>query len=317
MCLVSSEPPWHDMGMLLVPERTVDSLLAIELLTALPTSIIWSPQAVAVKNSPGQAGTPDHYLRTASRRYVFECKTLHAPKRQSTTGWRVKVPFGQLDRYVRNGLGGILYLLPAKPAQVHSPWVRICNSHGVAGAACAACRNPAAQSGPVYERRWAGLHSPVKQAPAYAQFQPWFNHWAWCVTADDLHAYLLSMRSRSSLPAVISIDASDASLQSIPGADRLCHFLSWAAPAAPPPASDVEGADETQSDEHDDGAESESGSGERGADEGVYSGVRDHRSEYKGFESWSISVETISHWSTDRAARLVLSEAQNLSGVAL
>src|SRR5699024_3040719 len=125
------------------------------------------------------------------------------------------------------------------------------------------------------------------------------------------------MRSRSSLPAVISIDASDASLQSIPGADRLCHFLSWAAPAAPPPASDVEGAYETQSAEHDDGAESESGSGERSADEGVYSGVRDHRSENKGFESWSISVETISHWSTGRPARFVLCEAQNLSGVAL
>src|SRR5699024_12462520 len=98
------------------------------------------------------------------------------------------------------------------------------------------------------------------------------------------------MRSRSSLPAVISIDASDASLQSIPGADRLCHFLSWAAPAAPPPASDVEGADETQSDEHDDGAESESGYGERGADAGEYSGVRGHRLMYKGFDTCAISV---------------------------
>lgn len=317
MRLVSSGSTWQDMGMLLVPERTVDSLLAIELLTALPTAVIWSPQAVAVKNSPSQAGTPDHYLQTASRRYVFECKTLHAPTRQATTGWRVKVPFGQLDRYVRNGLGRILYLLPAKPVQVLSPWVRSCNSHGAAGAACTACRNPTAQTGPVYERRWAGLHSPVKLAPPYAQFQPWFNHWAWCVTANDLHAYIVSTRSRSSLPAVVSIDASDASLQSIPGADRLCHFLSWAASPAPPSTSDADGPDETQSAEDGDELESESGAGERSAGEWVHSGVSDHRPENKGFESWSISVGTITQWSTDPVARLILSEAQNLSGVAL
>lgn len=154
---------------------------------------------------------------------VFECKTIYTPSQAPTT-WVVRIPTDQLDDYIAQGLPNLVYVLPALPHTPASPWLRTgCTDPEPDTLACSACANPTLSSGgPVYWRRWAGRYRPVSTAPAHQRLLPWFNHWAWCVTARSLRSYLW----RNGAPRqIVDHPAQDNQLQAIPGATRLCHLL--------------------------------------------------------------------------------------------
>ncbi|MEC5169453.1 hypothetical protein RCH11_001926 [Glaciihabitans sp. GrIS 2.15] len=186
---------------MLVPERTVDSLLAYELLRAFPRAILWSPT--------NTAGSLDHELDAGGPRAIlFECKGIE-------DRWRIPIRAQQLDDYVTGGLGQLLYLLPSKPVDPLIPWLRSCASDPDVHGRCQAC----AASRGSDNRRWAGSQPPVSGAPPERRLQPWFNHWAWCVPAAQLQLHLGRPTRDMRIPA------EDASLAAIPGAQRLCHML--------------------------------------------------------------------------------------------
>lgn len=215
---------------MLIPERTVDSLLAYELLRAFPAAILWSP--TNTKKSL------DHELDAGGvRAILFECKGIE-------DRWRIPIRAQQLDDYVTGGLGRILYLLPSKPVDPGAPWLRSCASDPDAHGHCQACS--------VYhgsdQRRWAGLRSHIKTAPPERRLQPWFNHWAWCVPATQLQLHLRHPTSDK------RIDADDARLAAIPGAQRLCHMLPRpSAPSVTAPASGAAPRDPDGGNKHPDG----------------------------------------------------------------
>jgi hypothetical protein len=185
----------------LVPERTVDSLLAYELLRGFPAAILWSPT--------NTAGSLDHQLYVGGRSAIlFECKGIE-------DRWRIPIRARQLDDYVSGGLGQLLYLLPSKPTDAAAPWRRSCARDPDAQGYCLACTAHRGSD----QRRWAGLQTHVSTAPLERRLQPWFNHWAWCVPASQLQAHLGSPRRDLRIPA------DDNSLAAIPGAERLCHML--------------------------------------------------------------------------------------------
>jgi hypothetical protein len=64
----------------------------------------------------------------------------------------------------------------------------------------------------------------VRNADPELRLQPWFNHWAWCVTAEDLTAHIQTQKLRRNGPDVL-IPADDAYLGAIRGAQRLCHLF--------------------------------------------------------------------------------------------
>lgn len=193
----------------LVPERTIDSLLVYELLTAVPTARIWSPS--------NTAGAWDHELSTnVSSRIIFECKALDGDASNPKKPWRIPIDRTQLVAYT--GLPfRVTYVLPARPTYVWSPWLRECNvdpssSNGM----CRACFTPVKGN----PRRWVGKQPLWSAEPPHRLVQPWFNHWAWCLTARHLEKELSSS-------GVSWLSAADSDLASIPGSIRLCHLLAW------------------------------------------------------------------------------------------
>lgn len=186
----------------LIPERTVDSILAYELIRALPTAVLWSP--TNVKDSF------DHELQAGgSSAILFECKAV-------TEKWRIPVGTQQLNTYVGRGLGHILYVFPARPIDDARPWIRSCSSDADTSGACRACWAPLGSD----NRRWAGGAAHVAAAPIERKAQPWFNHWAWALTATDLKTHL-----GSSVKKTHYLSAEDLELESLSGVDRLCHLL--------------------------------------------------------------------------------------------
>lgn len=206
---------------LIIPERTIDSLFTFELISAAPTAIVVSPQ-----NNKGPR-TPDHEVQGAVRKFVFECKTIYTSK-SKPGGWVLHVPRQQLADYVSHGGSSIVYVLPAEPTQRKAPWIRDCRTDPDHGGRCRACSNPTKNYGAIYQRRWAGNTQPVASAPDETRMQPWFNHWAWCVRADDLQRHI---RLPSKVTGVLGgrstakVPADDTRLEAIVGALRLCHFL--------------------------------------------------------------------------------------------
>jgi hypothetical protein len=185
----------------LIPERTVDSLLAYELLRAFPTAILWSPT--------NTARSLDHELDAGGPRAIlFECKGIE-------DRWRIPIRAQQLDDYVTRGLGRLLYLLPSKPVDPLIPWLRTCASDPDLRGHCLACGASRGSD----SRRWAGSQPHISTAPTERRLQPWFNHWAWCVPAAQLQLHL-GRPTRD-----VRILADDARLAAIPGAQRLCHML--------------------------------------------------------------------------------------------
>lgn len=206
---------------LVIPERTIDSLFTFELISAAPKAIIVSPN-----NNRGPR-TPDHELQGATRKFVFECKTIYTSK-ANPADWVVQVPRQQLAEYVKHGGSSIIYVLPAGPARRDAPWIRDCRTDPDRRGSCRACSNPTRTSGAVYLRRWAGSAQPIASAPYETRLQPWFNHWAWCVRADDLQRHLNLHSGMTGIPGrtpVAEIPADDLCLEGIVDAYRLCHLL--------------------------------------------------------------------------------------------
>lgn len=206
---------------LVVPERTIDSMFTFELISAAPTAIVISP------NNNSGPRTPDHELRNARRKFVFECKTLYTAA-SGASNWVVRVPIKQLADYVAHGQPSLIYVLPASPTVLASPWIRTCGTDPDPRGWCKSCSNPRRGYGAVYVRRWAGKQEPIASASPETRLQPWFNHWAWCVPADSLLHYLKAsstlVRPLSGTPTA-EISASDSVLATITGAVRFCHFL--------------------------------------------------------------------------------------------
>lgn len=186
----------------LIPERTVDSLFAYEVLHAMPSATIWSPS--------NTAGSWDHEVTIGQARLlVVECKAVD---RTSSGHWRIPIDRGQLTTYAQR-TPQVAYLLPAKPSRAR-PWTRACYEQSCArGQMCLACHVPYAGN----PRRWAGRLGRLGRAPLHLSFQPWFNHWAWLIRADDLATQID--------PAAASISAQDTDLRSLSGSKRFCHVL--------------------------------------------------------------------------------------------
>jgi hypothetical protein len=196
----------------LVPERTVDSLLAYELLTAFPTAILWSPT--------NTKGSLDHQLDVGgSRAILFECKGIEP-------NWRIPIRWRQLDAYVSGGFGHLLYLLPSKPTDPTAPWLRTCTHDPDGRGHCMACAASVGSD----RRRWAGKKPHVRSALPERRLQPWFNHWSWCVPASQLQ-HFLGHPVRD-----VRILADDSTLAGISGAQRLCHMLPRTSVAVTQPA---------------------------------------------------------------------------------
>lgn len=206
---------------LIIPERTIDTLFTFELISVAPTAIIVSPH-----NNRGPR-TPDHEFQGVVRKFTFECKTIYAST-SNPLRWVVKIPVRQLEDYVNSGGSSIVYILPAEPVQRKKPWIRNCHTDPDPSGRCRACSNPSSNSGAIYRRRWAGQSQPVASAPDATRMQPWFNHWSWCIRADDLLRFItnpINVGGMSNANPTVELPAGDAELEAITGAVRLCHFL--------------------------------------------------------------------------------------------
>lgn len=200
----------------LIPERTIDSLFAFEFLTVAPTATIWSPH-----NNRG-LGTVDHEVHTSRRYFEFECKTIY--RDHVGARWEIKVPLTQLQRYLAAGKQNLVYLLPARPADETRPWDRGCRTDPDAGGNCRACASTSRHDGPVHFRRHAFLEPRIRLADPEVRLQPWFNHWAWCISARDLNRYIGAQSLRKDGDSLL-IPADDAYLAGIAGTERLCHLF--------------------------------------------------------------------------------------------
>lgn len=192
---------------MLIPERTVDSLLAFELIHARPRAIIWSPT--------NAAGSLDHELHLGGRRAIlFECKGIGDRAQITVRGQ-------QLADYVGRGLGQLLYLLPSLPLDKVNPWDVPCHC-SPSGGRCLAC-GPSRGPDP---RRSADRDPHVATARRERLVQPWFNHWAWCIPASRLSKHL-GAPTRN-----VNLGSNDSQISKLPGAVRLCHLLATATPTS-------------------------------------------------------------------------------------
>jgi hypothetical protein len=200
--LVSGRGGWSVTTVRWFPERTVDSMLAIEVVQFIPEALVWSPT--------NTSGSVDHVVSAPDMWVlIFECKaTVSDRARDPLRPWRSLIDYPQLDTYIRAGLP-VHYALPTKPDSPSSPWFRQCGVEH-----CKACRNDAHPA-----RRWAGTSHNVRSAPIHLRFQPWFAHWCWVIPAADLRPYL------TALGQPLEPETAGRLLGRIPNADRLCHFL--------------------------------------------------------------------------------------------
>ena len=192
----------------LIPERTVDSMFAIEVAQFVPHAIVWSPT-----NTRGQV---DHVVfEPGVRALSFECKgTVSDARMNPLKPWKSPIDYPQLYAYIRSGLP-VLYVLPVKPDNSDYPWIRYCDADPDNRGACLACHNESDRQ----SRRWAGTRPTVRGAAVHHRFQPWFAHWCWVIPSWNLDTYLSSIGRPAELPTA------DRRLGEIAGADRLCHFL--------------------------------------------------------------------------------------------
>jgi len=193
----------------LIPERTVDSMFAIEIAQFVPHALVWSPT-----NTKGEVDHVVHGLDALA--LSFECKgTVTDAAQNPAKPWKSPIDYPQLTAYVGNRLP-VLYVVPAKPTNPDSPWIRTCNHDPDRRGRCRACRNP---RWGLTSRRWAGKSPTVKGAQIHCRFQPWFAHWCWVIPAGVLDRNLARKGSPREMPTA------DHQLATIRGADRLCHFL--------------------------------------------------------------------------------------------
>lgn len=239
----------------IIPERTIDSLFAFEVITAWPSAQIYSPP-----NNAGP-GTPDHEVKVLSGSIVFELKTLsngsYHRKKHDGTPWHVSIPKDQLSNYVRSGRK-IFYVLPAQPRNVDKPWMRKCSTDPDPNHNnwCKACAAGIRSIDPVsIRRRRTGNASHWKGAATPVRLQPWFSHWAWVVSAKTLEDFVIQSIKASKHGVWDDTDnwhipAEDKVLELIPTVERLCHLLgaasSWTSNSnIPRPTGGEQAADDT------------------------------------------------------------------------
>lgn len=159
------------MTVRLIPERTIDSLLAFELVQAVPTGVIWSPS-----NTRGQW---DHAFVTGRRTLVFECKgVVSNVRRDPTARWTLPIDMVQLANYLQAGID-LTYLLPARPSTLSHPRIRSCTVDPDAFGHCVACRG--LQNDPRDARRFAGVHRMCAQHRSTLDVSPGLTG---CATAS-------------------------------------------------------------------------------------------------------------------------------------
>jgi hypothetical protein len=189
----------------LIPERTIDSLLAAELVRHDPYALIWSPSQFD--------DAADHVLYGERARFgVLECKAVSSnASLDPTASWKIEIKRTQLNDYAHLPYP-VMYLFLAQPVALRSPEYRPCSIGPCAGRTCQACCRDT--------RTWGSLTSHVQSSPLPLRLQPWFCHWAWVITARDLLAYY-DRRITSWKVRTVYLD--DSFLWSLPGATRLCH----------------------------------------------------------------------------------------------
>lgn len=138
---------------------------------------------------------------------------------------KIALPIKQLTDYVNAGFDHVIYVFPSRPVDLEHPERRACAQDPNASGACRACSDPWMSPRARHPRRLASLEPHYRTAQPLVKFQPWFNHWAWCVPAGRLLPWLVSESPRA-LPGSKKLNATDAVLERIPGAVRLCHLLS-------------------------------------------------------------------------------------------
>jgi len=194
----------------LIPERTVDSLFAAEVVRHDPYALIWSPSQY--KDSFDHA-----YWGASTRLAIVECKAVTRMSKGGTParpGWSAPVNMAQLNQYVTSFHLPVVYLLLGEPDDARKPHVRNCTDSFCRGGYCRACCRDA--------RSWGLLADHIPNAPDFLRIQPWFCHWAWIVPATDLQQYLQSGGVSSRFT---SISVANDALAQINNSVRLCHFL--------------------------------------------------------------------------------------------
>lgn len=158
---------------MLLPERSVDSMVAIEVVRYDPSTIVLSPT--------NAKWSFDHRITRRANVTVVECKGVD-------DNGKIPIRLPQLYQYV-HGVGpqGTIYVLPSQPPASAAPWERRC--------ADPVCRNRYCRCCPRDERSWSGLEDWMLPLAPVERLQPWFSHWAWCIPAVDLAAHLGVTRS--------------------------------------------------------------------------------------------------------------------------
>ena len=201
----------------LIDERTIDSLLAYELITKFPHGIIESPR----QNIKG--GIHDHSFFTDYLNFAFECKATTDD--QVTAGlpaqpWTAPVDVPQLNRYISNSNSKMLYVFLARPINLCKPWLRV-PCYCTRWRWCTGCYSPRKQGG----RRWAGYNGKYLSASFPLPIQAWANHWMWIVPADDLKS-ILSTTKVTSKAYVPNTDAEWENYRTLyPRIERFCHWV--------------------------------------------------------------------------------------------
>lgn len=201
------------MSPMYIPERTIDSLFAAEVVRDDPYSLIWSPTQYA--------GSPDHELTDASGRVaIFECKGVQPVADPLDDDWTALIDVPQLRRHSLQA-HPILYLLLAKPPSPHAPASsRTCHHQCCSSPGSPQCKRCARDA-----RSWGMLEQHVRAAPIRLKLQPWFAHWSWVITADDLQAHLQNQGKLGQATFTFKLD--DAQIErDLPGSARLCHRFS-------------------------------------------------------------------------------------------
>ncbi|WP_141564834.1 hypothetical protein [Dietzia alimentaria] len=202
-----------------IPERTVDSLFAAEVVRYDPYALIWSP-------SQRDPNPVDHTVHGGGGNLaVFECKAVNAENPTAADGgdyWFAEIDRLQLDNYVAQSYP-VLYLLLAKPIDVLRPWNRSCDVGSCGKRLCRCCARDA--------RSWGALNPRASVAAEKTRFQPWYAHWAWVLTAKTLDTLLDD-------PASTKFEVRDNIMSSLSKGTqleitRLCHFLDDPSSSAP------------------------------------------------------------------------------------
>lgn len=189
-----------------IPERTIDSLLAIETVRHDPYSLIWSPS--------NTRGAVDHgVLSTGGFLTVFESKAVDRVGAQNR--WTVPIPVRQLHGYAALPWP-VYYVVLGRPAILRNPSSRLCEACN--GEWCRACCRDA--------RSWAFLTEHVRAADVRIRLQPWFCHWAWVIDAQHLRALHTLLDGPATTWSFPPAGVDLAFYLSNFGGTRLCHFLS-------------------------------------------------------------------------------------------